>query len=174
MVEDSKAGQEGASHLSESESMDWDEYLRMFARLGNTARVEQAIGSGAKVDAADGEGRGALHMAAARGDRRTIEALLAAGANPLLRDLDGMTPRDLSEESRFPSSARLLEEAEERWAAERKAQGRPGGEPADRETEYLRREVEELRAEVAALRREMREAREPSGGERSGMRIKRG
>ena len=60
------------------------ERLLQAARAGDVAGVTRALSSGAPIDGGDPKwGETALMRAAAFGQRSTVQALLAAGANPL-------------------------------------------------------------------------------------------
>ncbi|GIL63274.1 hypothetical protein Vafri_17378 [Volvox africanus] len=55
------------------------------AEEGDLAKLQSALAAGVPVDVRDGEGRVALHLAAAGGHAVVIRALLAASSNPFLR-----------------------------------------------------------------------------------------
>lgn len=64
------------------------------------------------LNAADARGHGCLHRAIDCGDADTVRVLLAAGADPKLRDRDGVTPLNLCKSYHGLSDiARLLLEA---------------------------------------------------------------
>src|SRR5262249_17504008 len=63
--------------------------LHTAAALANLAAVSFLVAQGVDVDIASGpQGDRALHYAAKRNARDVVDALLAAGANPRLRDAD--------------------------------------------------------------------------------------
>lgn len=67
--------------------------------LVNTGRVNDALWlleRGASADVPGAEGWTALHHAASRGNRRVVEALLAAGADARRTDFQGHTPCDVA------------------------------------------------------------------------------
>ncbi|MGQ0545504.1 MAG: ankyrin repeat domain-containing protein [Betaproteobacteria bacterium] len=49
-----------------------------------------------------------LHVAAANGDLREVRRLLAAGADPQIRNREGRTPREVASLLRKPKVAALL------------------------------------------------------------------
>lgn len=61
---------------------------------GGIEVLERLIRAGAKIDAASGEGRTALHNAAGWCDIDIVTALLEAGASADLEDDEGRTPTD--------------------------------------------------------------------------------
>ena len=71
-----------------------------------------------------------LMHAALIGNVPALRSLLAAGADPFLRDSDGHTARDWAASKLhggpFPFATEVLEEAEEKWSGERPAAS-PGG-----------------------------------------------
>ena len=61
--------------------------------------LRRALAAGAPPDGRDGEGRGALHLAAAAGSAAAVAALLAAGADAgLTREEDGRTALHIAAE----------------------------------------------------------------------------
>ena len=62
------------------------------AALGDTASLERLLASGAEVDAADYDGRTALHLAASEGHPAAVALLLGRGAKPSVVDRWGGTP----------------------------------------------------------------------------------
>jgi len=69
----------------------WSEYMIDGARYDDLADVREALAQGADCNARDGEGRSALHMAAANGFVEVARCLLAAGANTELSNGQGST-----------------------------------------------------------------------------------
>lgn len=75
--------------------------LHQAAKEGRNDAVVALLAGGASVYEQDGSGKTPLHLAAkAFNTDAVIETLLAAGAPTTVRDNDGNTPRDLSEDSR--------------------------------------------------------------------------
>ena len=66
------------------------------ASAGDTSRLHADLQAGAKVDFAGKDGRTALMLAAQRGRTDAVKALLAAGANPAIRDASGYTAYGLA------------------------------------------------------------------------------
>ena len=60
------------------------------------AALERLLDEDVRLDAREGRGYGPLHLAALHGLRRTVQALLRAGADPTQTDLGGRTPRDVA------------------------------------------------------------------------------
>ena len=65
---------------------------------------------GAEINVVDGNGRNALHYAAARGHEELVVFLLANGITPNLEDENGHTPRYLAGHLGFQNIVRVLEE----------------------------------------------------------------
>lgn len=88
--------------------------LHTAAALANVATVEFLIAEGADVDApSGGDGDRALHYAAKRNARDVVDALLAAGANPRLKDArHEATPADWARFAGHFALASYLEESE--------------------------------------------------------------
>ena len=68
------------------------EALRAAARAGDLEGMEKAMSAGARVDAADENGNGALLAAAGEGRLDAVRWLLARGAAPDIRNRFGVTP----------------------------------------------------------------------------------
>lgn len=98
---------------------------------GGHAAAGLLIEAGAKLDLKSGEGDTALHIAALLDLTEIVEELLAAGANPTVKNREGERPSARPFEQ--PLVARLRE-AESSWAAE----GRSAPEPIDEEEERAR------------------------------------
>ncbi len=60
------------------------------------AALERLLDEDVRLDARDARGYGPLHLAALHGLRRTVHALLHAGADPAQTDAGGRTPRDVA------------------------------------------------------------------------------
>lgn len=60
------------------------------------AALERLLDEDVRLDARDTRGFGPLHLAALHGLRRTVQALLRAGADPALPDISNRTPRDIA------------------------------------------------------------------------------
>lgn len=75
-------------------SADLREKAAQLARTGRTTELLGVIGRGLSVDAADYKGDGLLMLAAYHGHAETVGALLAAGADPRLRNAKGLSPLD--------------------------------------------------------------------------------
>lgn len=60
------------------------------------AALERLLDEDVRLDARDARGYGPLHLAALHGLRRTVQALLRAGADPALADAGGRIPRDIA------------------------------------------------------------------------------
>ncbi|GGC67469.1 ankyrin repeat domain-containing protein [Undibacterium terreum] len=74
--------------------------LHQAAKDGRNDAVTALLAAGASVYDQDKAGKTPLHLAAkARNTDQVIETLLAAGAPTTVRDSDGNTPRDLSEDT---------------------------------------------------------------------------
>jgi hypothetical protein len=94
--------------------------LTWAAAVGRVAAIEQLVALGAHVDQRGtfggpdhGEGVTALHIAAQAGQRGAVEALLAAGADPALRDdLYGGTAAGWAQQGGHTELSALLRERE--------------------------------------------------------------
>ena len=60
------------------------------------AIIDILLAGNAALDLADNRGRTALMIAAERGHRNIVEALLKAGSDPSLKDRDGKIARQLA------------------------------------------------------------------------------
>ncbi|XP_045847237.1 ankyrin repeat and LEM domain-containing protein 1 isoform X2 [Meles meles] len=72
--------------------------------------LEALLSRGGDANARSVEALTPLHVAAAWGCRRGLELLLGHGADPALRDQDGLRPLDLAEQQGHQDCARLLRE----------------------------------------------------------------
>ena len=60
------------------------------------AALDRLLDEDVRLETRDARGYGPLHLAALHGLRRTVQALLRAGADPGLADAGGRTPRDIA------------------------------------------------------------------------------
>jgi hypothetical protein len=75
---------------------DEGETLQSLAARDDVAGLARAINAGVPVDARDGEGRTALHVAAKEGFLFSAMMLISKGANPNARDAKRQTPLHLA------------------------------------------------------------------------------
>ena len=77
--------------------------LHWMATLGDATGIELLVRAGADIDAADSHGNTPLHEAVLCRQHLAVAALLKGGAGVRLKNLAGLTPRDLAEaEGYFP------------------------------------------------------------------------
>lgn len=79
--------------------------LLLAAGRGDLFAVQSALAARVSVDAHDDAGRSALHVAAENGRSAVVDALLAWGANPAVRDDSGETPADATARALRQASA---------------------------------------------------------------------
>lgn len=91
--------------------------LLLAAAYGRTDMLGELLKMKAPVDAQDNNGLSALMAASRRADILSVEALLAAGANPHLVDSNGTMAIDMTEEERIQT---LLRESVERSVVQRR------------------------------------------------------
>ena len=84
---------------SAAESKDM-ELIGMYIKAAGTAKV---------LDSADYDKRTALHLASAEGNSEIVEALLRAGASPLIKDRWGATPLDEAKREGRSGTVKVLE-----------------------------------------------------------------
>lgn len=70
--------------------------LNDLIRWGQIPQTLWLLDRGASPNIADERGWTAVHPAASRGNLRLLDAVLEAGGDPLLRDLEGRTPLDIA------------------------------------------------------------------------------
>ena len=89
----------------------WDQtHFLTYAELGGTRIVELFLRGGMDPDVTDEMGRTALMKAVTNGHTETVETLLAAGANPRLKDhFTDQTALSLAREHGHTEIIRLLE-----------------------------------------------------------------
>jgi ankyrin repeat protein len=80
----------------------------------NTPMARSLLLAGALVDPLDGTGQSPLHDAARVGCLAICDLLLARGANPSLRDKQGLAPWELARQFNQPATQQLLLSAHER------------------------------------------------------------
>lgn len=69
----------------------------LFRDEDTAARIaDRLIANGAELNAPQKGGQTALHHAVARGSKVIAETLVQAGADPMLKDQNGLTPMDLA------------------------------------------------------------------------------
>lgn len=78
--------------------------LHIAAKQGDLSMVRFLLRNEAVVNAEDGEDRLPLHYAVISGNASVVHALLSAGADKTVRDLGGLSPRDLCNSSSSLSS----------------------------------------------------------------------
>ena len=101
--------------------------LHIAAGKGNLEAVNELLAFEVEIDAADDDGWRALHFASASGQWRIIEALLAKGANPLLKNKNSslasllicIMDDKISQEDR-EKCKKLLDDAEKAWREKQK------------------------------------------------------
>jgi hypothetical protein len=111
--------------------------LHFAARAGDRRTIETLLHGKAEIDAQDPTfNKTALHFAATEGKLGAVRALIAAGANPLLKTKDGSSVRKALMESQAARSApdykltRLALEEAERIAKTELLRAPAGGEPS--------------------------------------------
>lgn len=78
------------------------------AGADSAAVIHALLDAGADASAAAAADIRPLHIAASRGDRRTVDALLERGADPRSRTTDGRTASAIAAERQFPELAEYL------------------------------------------------------------------
>jgi ankyrin repeat protein len=104
----------GANPLAVSKSSETNQPLHAaLSGADSFAIVSALLNAGADPSAAAAGGVRPLHVAASRGDSRTVDALLARGADPRHRTTDGRTASVIATERGFPELSKLLSRAEQ-------------------------------------------------------------
>ncbi|NPA58483.1 MAG: ankyrin repeat domain-containing protein [Aquificae bacterium] len=87
-----------------------DDMLIVSAQLGDVERVKLALAKGADVNAQDDKGGTALHWAVFYGHGDIVRLLLMHGANPDIKDRNGITPVDVARINGRKEMLKILEE----------------------------------------------------------------
>lgn len=74
----------------------------------NPEMIPYLIGKGAKIDAQTSDGWQPIHLAAAHGDKASLEAVIKAGGDPKTKNRDGKSPLELAEEFDNPENTEYL------------------------------------------------------------------
>lgn len=93
---------------NEQRGLKLDPLLRIASLAGAVIAVRDRIRRGCNLNLVDEAGRSPLMLAASRGHIEVCEALLAAGADPGLRDADGATATDFAARNGHTSLAESL------------------------------------------------------------------
>ncbi|WP_051654723.1 ankyrin repeat domain-containing protein [Persephonella sp. IF05-L8] len=86
-----------------------NDMLLTAAQLGDIDRVRLAIAKGANLNYQDENGGTALHWAVFYGYKDIVQLLLMHGADPLIKDKDGITPIDVARINNKKEMLKLLE-----------------------------------------------------------------
>ena len=78
------------------------------ATLGDPAAIRLLVSAGARTDAQDNAGNTPLHEAVLSRQAVAVEALLQAGANRELKNLEGFTPADIAARDGYGPTAAAL------------------------------------------------------------------
>lgn len=80
--------------------------------VGRAGAARLLVDAGVDLDAVDRNGATALHMMATFGHDEAIRTMLAAGADPTIRDAEGSVPRDLTADPGIIAELARYEERE--------------------------------------------------------------
>lgn len=75
---------------------------------GKPELIPYLVKKGAKIDARTREGWQLVHLAAAHGDKASLEAVIKAGGDPKAKTNDGKTPLQLAKEFTKEENAKYL------------------------------------------------------------------
>ncbi|NPA12901.1 MAG: hypothetical protein GXO45_02815 [Aquificae bacterium] len=92
------------------DTSDPNQMLIVYTQLGDIDRVKLAIAKGADVNAQDENGGTALHWAVFYEYEDIVKLLLMHGANPYIKDKNGITPIDVARINRKVFMLKLLQE----------------------------------------------------------------
>ncbi len=99
----------GTKALLDDQAEDGSTPLIRAAKYGHDEVVEALLAeTGLDPDVRDRRGRTALHLAAANGKGKAVQALLAAGADRGLKDNDGFTAEKIAKKKGHDLLARLI------------------------------------------------------------------
>ncbi|KAF5833799.1 tankyrase 2 [Dunaliella salina] len=119
------------------EELTLDEQLIDSARYDEIEDVQAALSGGANVDAADEQGRTALHMASANGHLEIVRRLLSAGADAESKNAGSNTPLHFACLNGHLEVARALLEAGAKASVVNSAGRTPIDEALDKSAEDL-------------------------------------
>ncbi len=96
------------SSCGRTDFSDPDSMLISAAKKGDVQLLRFALAKGAYINAADDKGGTALHWAVYYGHKEVVKILLMHGADPYIKDKNGISPYSLAEIKRKKEILKLL------------------------------------------------------------------